>query len=159
MSTYEVRPFQRADREQVTQLVKAHTAAVMPGVAASVNMVLSQFEHEPGEFAVRDWAPGCSGTPRNGCGSATSTACCTTPVRKRSMRSRLWNGTASSKSPEPVGAGNARSDIDPQSGRDNKTPTANALSRAVGRKPVWWAAKARRSAHSAAIKDVGFPSP
>jgi hypothetical protein len=55
MSTYEVRPFQRADREQVTQLVNAHAAAVMPGVAASVNMVLSQFEREPGEFIVGPW--------------------------------------------------------------------------------------------------------
>jgi hypothetical protein len=31
MSHHEIRTFQRADREQVTKLVNAHAAAVMPG--------------------------------------------------------------------------------------------------------------------------------
>jgi GNAT superfamily N-acetyltransferase len=55
MSDFEVRPFRRADREQVTKLVNAHAAAVMPGVAASVNAVLNQFEREPDEFIVGPW--------------------------------------------------------------------------------------------------------
>jgi GNAT superfamily N-acetyltransferase len=55
MSNFEVRPFRRADREQVTKLVNAHAGAVMPGVAASVNAVLSQFEREPDEFIVGPW--------------------------------------------------------------------------------------------------------
>lgn len=50
-----VRPFRRADREQVTRLVNAHAAAVMPGVSASVNAVLAQFEREPDEFVVDPW--------------------------------------------------------------------------------------------------------
>lgn len=55
MSNHEIRTFQRADREQVTKLVNAHAAAVMPGTAASVNTVLSQFEREPEEFIVGAW--------------------------------------------------------------------------------------------------------
>jgi GNAT superfamily N-acetyltransferase len=55
MSDFEVRPFRRADREQVTRLVNTHAAAVMPGAAASVNAVLNQFEREPDEFIVGPW--------------------------------------------------------------------------------------------------------
>jgi GNAT superfamily N-acetyltransferase len=51
----EIRPFRRADRDQVAALVNAHAAAVVPGVAASVNAVLSQFEREPGEPLVDPW--------------------------------------------------------------------------------------------------------
>jgi GNAT superfamily N-acetyltransferase len=52
----EVRPFQRRDREQLTALVNAHIEAVLPGVAVSVNAVLSQLEREPGETLVDPWA-------------------------------------------------------------------------------------------------------
>ena len=31
-----VRPFRRGDRDQLTQLVNAHAAAVIPGMSASV---------------------------------------------------------------------------------------------------------------------------
>ena len=55
MPDFEVRPFQRADREQVTRLVNAHAAAVMPGAAGSVNAVLNQFDREPDEFIVGPW--------------------------------------------------------------------------------------------------------
>ena len=55
MSSIEVRPFRRDDRNQVTDLVNAHAAAVVPGVSASVNTVLSQLEREPGEFIVDPW--------------------------------------------------------------------------------------------------------
>jgi GNAT superfamily N-acetyltransferase len=55
MPDFEIRPFRRADREQVTALVNAHAAAVVPGVSASVNEVLSQFEREPHEFIVDPW--------------------------------------------------------------------------------------------------------
>jgi len=52
----EVRPFQRRDREQLTALVNAHVEAVLPGVAVSVNAVLSQLERDPGETIVDPWA-------------------------------------------------------------------------------------------------------
>ena len=55
MPAVQIRPFRRADRDQVTALVNAHAAAVVPGVAASVNAVLSQFEREPGEVIVDPW--------------------------------------------------------------------------------------------------------
>jgi GNAT superfamily N-acetyltransferase len=50
-----VRPFRRADREQLTALVNAHVQAVVPGVSVSVNTVLSQLERDPGEFIVDPW--------------------------------------------------------------------------------------------------------
>ena len=56
MPSIEVRPFQRRDREQLTALVNAHIEAVLPGVAVSVNAVLSQLEREPGETIVDPWA-------------------------------------------------------------------------------------------------------
>lgn len=55
MSDIEVRSFRRADREQLTALVNAHAQAVVPGVSASVNTVLSQLEREPNEFLVEPW--------------------------------------------------------------------------------------------------------
>jgi hypothetical protein len=55
MSTVQVRPFRRPDREQLTTLVNAHVAAVVPGVAVSVNTVMSRLERDPGEFIVDPW--------------------------------------------------------------------------------------------------------
>jgi len=55
MPSIEVRPFHRGDREQLTALVNAHVAAVVPGISISVNAVLSQLEREPGEFIVDPW--------------------------------------------------------------------------------------------------------
>jgi GNAT superfamily N-acetyltransferase len=55
MSSIEVRPFRRADREQLTDLVNAHAAAVVPGVSVSVAAMLSHLEREPGEFIVDPW--------------------------------------------------------------------------------------------------------
>ncbi len=55
MSSIEVRPFRRGDREQLTGLVNAHAAAVVPGMSVSVNTVMSQLEGEPGEFIVGPW--------------------------------------------------------------------------------------------------------
>ena len=42
----------RPIREQLTKLVNAHAAAVVP---VSVHTVLSQLEREPGEFIVDPW--------------------------------------------------------------------------------------------------------
>jgi hypothetical protein len=39
-----VRPFRRGDRDQPTRLVNAHAQAVVPGMSASVNTVLSSLE-------------------------------------------------------------------------------------------------------------------
>jgi hypothetical protein len=52
MPAIEVRPFRRADREQVTALVNAHIETVPPGVSVSVNAVMSSLEREPDEYVV-----------------------------------------------------------------------------------------------------------
>jgi len=55
MSSVQVRPFRRSDRDQLTQLVNAHAEAVVPGMSASVNTVLSSLERRPGEFIEDPW--------------------------------------------------------------------------------------------------------
>src|ERR1700759_440023 len=55
MSDVQVRPFRRIDRDQLTQLVNAHAEAVVPGMSASVNTVLSSLERRPGEFIEDPW--------------------------------------------------------------------------------------------------------
>ncbi|MGH3186335.1 MAG: GNAT family N-acetyltransferase [Streptosporangiaceae bacterium] len=55
MSAIEVRPFRRSDRDQLTQLVNVHAAAVVPGMGASVSAVLSSLERQPGEFIEDPW--------------------------------------------------------------------------------------------------------
>jgi GNAT superfamily N-acetyltransferase len=55
MSSIEVRPFHRGDRDQLTDLVNGHAAAVVPGAGVSVAVMLSHLEREPGEFIVDPW--------------------------------------------------------------------------------------------------------
>jgi len=55
MSDVHVRLFRRGDREQLTELVNAHAAAVVPGLSISVSTVLSQLERQPDEFVVDPW--------------------------------------------------------------------------------------------------------
>lgn len=55
MPPVRVRPFQRRDRDQLTDLVNAHAAAVVPGLSLSVAAMLSHLEREPGEFIVDPW--------------------------------------------------------------------------------------------------------
>jgi GNAT superfamily N-acetyltransferase len=55
MSSIQVRPFHRSDRDQLTQLVNAHAGAVVPGMSASVNTVLASLERQPGEFIENPW--------------------------------------------------------------------------------------------------------
>ncbi|HEY7143090.1 MAG TPA: GNAT family N-acetyltransferase [Streptosporangiaceae bacterium] len=55
MAPVQVRPFNRRDRQQLTDLVNAHAAAVVPGMGASVAAVLSELERQPGEFIVDPW--------------------------------------------------------------------------------------------------------
>ncbi|WP_328336688.1 N-acetyltransferase [Streptomyces violaceus] len=55
MPALEVRPFRRADRDQLTDLVNMHVAAVVPGVSVSVNTVLGDLERQPGEFITDPW--------------------------------------------------------------------------------------------------------
>src|ERR1700687_2658784 len=55
MSSIEVRPFRRGDREQLTRLVNVHASSVIPGMSVSVNTVMGQLESEPGEFIVDPW--------------------------------------------------------------------------------------------------------
>jgi GNAT superfamily N-acetyltransferase len=55
MPSIEIRPFRRADRHQLTDLVNGHAAAVVPGLGISVAAVLSQLERQPGEYIVDPW--------------------------------------------------------------------------------------------------------
>ncbi|MGW6903192.1 N-acetyltransferase family protein [Streptomyces sp. NPDC054940] len=55
MPALEVRPFRRADRDQLTELINLHVAAVVPGVTVSVNTVLSALERQPDEFITDPW--------------------------------------------------------------------------------------------------------
>ena len=55
MSSLTIRPFSRADRDQLTALINGHARAVVPGVSVSVNAVLSQLEAEPQEFITGPW--------------------------------------------------------------------------------------------------------
>jgi GNAT superfamily N-acetyltransferase len=55
MSDVRVRPFRRADRDQLTRLVNAHAEAVVPGMSVSVNTVLGSLERRPAEFIVDPW--------------------------------------------------------------------------------------------------------
>ncbi|GHH10663.1 hypothetical protein GCM10018780_47450 [Streptomyces lanatus] len=55
MPAPEVRPFRRADRDQLTELINLHVAAVVPGVSVSVNTVLSALERQPDEFLTDPW--------------------------------------------------------------------------------------------------------
>ncbi|MER7481111.1 N-acetyltransferase [Streptomyces sp. NPDC126510] len=55
MPAPQVRPFRRTDRDQLTDLVNLHVAAVVPGVSVSVNTVLGDLERRPGEFITDPW--------------------------------------------------------------------------------------------------------
>jgi hypothetical protein len=53
MSSVEVRPFRRDDRDQLTRLVRvrAHAEAVVPGMSPSANAVLSSLRRQPGSLS------------------------------------------------------------------------------------------------------------
>lgn len=53
--TPEIRLFTRADRDQLTELVNAHVAAVVPGWSLPVSALLAQLEREPAEYVVDPW--------------------------------------------------------------------------------------------------------
>jgi len=55
MPSIEVRPFRRADRQQLTALINGHAAAVVPGLGMSVAAMLNQLERRPGEYIVDPW--------------------------------------------------------------------------------------------------------
>lgn len=55
MSSIEVRPFHRRDRQQLADLVNAHAQAVVPGMGVSVSALLRELERQPGEFIVDPW--------------------------------------------------------------------------------------------------------
>jgi GNAT superfamily N-acetyltransferase len=55
MSSIEVRPFRRRDRDQLTDLVNGHAAAVVPGLGVSVSALLNELERQPGEFLIDPW--------------------------------------------------------------------------------------------------------
>lgn len=51
----EVRPFARPDRDQLTALVNAHIAAVVPGWAVSTAALLAALERDPGQYVTDAW--------------------------------------------------------------------------------------------------------
>ncbi|WP_328429454.1 N-acetyltransferase [Streptomyces sp. NBC_00443] len=55
MPALQVRPFRRADRDQLTELINMHVAAVVPGISVSVNTVVSALERQPDEFITDPW--------------------------------------------------------------------------------------------------------
>ncbi len=55
MSSAEVRPFRRADRNQLADLVNAHAEAVVPGMGTSVAALLASLERQPGEPITDPW--------------------------------------------------------------------------------------------------------
>ncbi|MGA4843444.1 N-acetyltransferase [Streptomyces sp. G45] len=55
MPALTVRPFHRDDRDQLTELVNAHVAAVVPGVSVSVNTVVGALARQPDEFITDPW--------------------------------------------------------------------------------------------------------
>jgi len=50
-----VRPFTRSDRDQLTELLNAHIAAVIPGWAVSTAALLAQLERDPSQYVVDPW--------------------------------------------------------------------------------------------------------
>ena len=50
-----IRTFMRPDRDQLTELVNVHIAAVVPGWALPVSALLAQFEREPAQAVVDPW--------------------------------------------------------------------------------------------------------
>ena len=55
MSSVEVRPFRRADRDQLADLVNGHAEAVVPGRGTSVAALLASLERQPGEPITDPW--------------------------------------------------------------------------------------------------------
>lgn len=51
----DIRTFVRPDRDQLTELVNVHIAAVVPGWALPVSALLAQFEREPAQYVVDPW--------------------------------------------------------------------------------------------------------
>lgn len=55
MPLFEIRPFQRADRDQLADLVNAHASAVVPGMGTSVASLLASLERDPAEAITDPW--------------------------------------------------------------------------------------------------------
>ena len=78
-----VRSFERHDRDQLIELVNLHIAAVIPGVAVSVNTVPSQLEREPLETIVDPWGVGATMPGRDRPPGQNSCRCSPSPIRHR----------------------------------------------------------------------------
>jgi hypothetical protein len=55
MSSIQVRPFRRSDRDQLTQLMNAHIQAVAPGLGLPASAALASLERQRGEFIEDPW--------------------------------------------------------------------------------------------------------
>ena len=55
MPAVQIRPFRRSDRDQLTELVNAHAAAVVPGMGTSVAALLASLDRDPGEPITDPW--------------------------------------------------------------------------------------------------------
>jgi len=89
-SLIEMRPFRRSDREQLTQLVNTHAAAVVPGMSVSVSTVVSALERQPGEFGLLLGYAWLDGTNADGPDYPDCRAFCRRPdSRTRPRRARM----------------------------------------------------------------------
>jgi GNAT superfamily N-acetyltransferase len=52
---HEIRPFTRADRDQFTELVNAHIAAVVPGWSVSTATLLAHLERDSSQYVLDPW--------------------------------------------------------------------------------------------------------
>jgi hypothetical protein len=80
MPAIQVRPFRRADREQLTALVNAHIQAVMPGVLAACLERLAAWGPATGTPTAPCPHPACTGCRPSG---RTSGSCTRRPGRPR----------------------------------------------------------------------------
>jgi hypothetical protein len=73
---HQVRPFTRADRDQFTELVNAHIAAVVPGWSVSTAALLAQLERNPSQYVIDPWLvePGDESRRRAAYGNGKSAA-------------------------------------------------------------------------------------
>lgn len=79
MSSVEVRPFRRADRDQLADLVNAHAEAVVPGMGTSVAALLASLERQPGEPITDPWVrERATLVAESGTGSSVQLTCCAT---------------------------------------------------------------------------------
>jgi hypothetical protein len=122
MESVQVRPFHRRDRQQLTDLVNAHAAAVVPGLGVSVRESgcrgtgdgpTSAIFTSPSSTTAAESRPRCWDRRPTGSGWHKSSASWTTrgwkakipPARTTPATGRAWPHPASANSPAPSADG------------------------------------------------------